>query len=222
MVNVLRHGRPRNQIERIVLTGFGPFPGVPFNASAALVAHMAEEARRIPGIELATAILPVDWSTARVDSRRLIEASQPHAILHFGVSTTATGFEIETRAFNSASTKVDQVGGNSLAEYLRREGPPELLTNFPVEALAQALNLDGVPATVSDDAGRYLCNAVYYETLHICAMRPNPPIAVFIHLPALPEEVSTRPDPRWQNLLLGAEIILRFAARLGSPPEVGV
>lgn len=199
---------------RIAATGFGPFHGVPFNASVALVAYLENEARNMPAVELATTILPVDWTAAFQESRRLIEAAKPHAILHFGVSTRVNGFEIERRAVNRAIGN-DEAGARPPAEHLRSGAPTELPATLPAGPLALALSLDGVPATVSDDAGQYLCNAVLYETLFHCASLSNPPLAGFIHMPVVLKETvaAIPPDAQWQTLLKGASLILRFTAQ---------
>lgn len=203
---------PRRSLIRIAITGFGPFPGVPFNASGTLVASLAEEAHGIPGLKLATAILPVDWTVAQEDVRHLIDTTQPDAILLFGVSTRASGLVIERRAVNLTTGSPDETGAYPSAGHLRRGGPAELAATLPTGDLARTLSFEGVTAMLSDDAGQYLCNAVLYELLHYCASLPQSPLAGFIHIPVVAKEAvtATPPAPQWQALIRGATLILQF------------
>ena len=84
---------------RVLATGFGPFPGITQNASASVVRALAGSGA-LPGIELFAEVLPVEWARARDAAREAIARTKPHAVLHFGVTKRAAGFEIETRACN--------------------------------------------------------------------------------------------------------------------------
>jgi pyroglutamyl-peptidase len=199
---------------RILLTGFGPFPGVPFNASSTLVAHLAETpGRLVPRPSIFAATLPTDWREAAIQARRLIETVDPDVILHFGVSRRCTGFEVETQARNQASGFLDCAGHTPDGRKIRRGAPPTLKTTLPAPVLAQRLRLAGLPAVVSSDAGRYICNAVLYETLLQIRDRKPATLVGFIHIPALPSlngnGAHGEAARAWRELKAGAEIILR-------------
>ncbi len=114
-----------DQAVRVLVTGFGPFPSMPYNASTS-VALALEGSAVTPGVDVATAIIPVVWATARVAARKAIARFQPHAVVHFGVSKRSSGFEIERRAFNSSGRKEDQAGVVRRANALVRAGKPVL------------------------------------------------------------------------------------------------
>ncbi len=199
---------------RIAVTGFGPFPGVPFNVSGALVQYLAEAAPR--RAQVFAAVLPVEWRRAAAEARRLIEAARPHAIVHFGVSAGARGFLIEKRAVNQTSARADQANAQPMDNRVRRGAAPVLEAPIPAERVAQRLRLSGIAAGVSSDAGRYLCNAVFYETLtHVRRMK-HPPLAGFVHIPALTAEQVEGSGPPvrcgWDMLRAGAGLIARLAA----------
>ena len=220
---------------RILVTGFGPFPGVPFNASSVLIEQLAEtNPRSVPRAMIVPAILPTDWSLAAALSRGLVQKFDPDVILHFGVSRRCTGFEIETQACNLASPFLDHAGRAPLGRKVRRGAPPILKATLPAPLLVQRLRLAGLPAVLSSDAGRYLCNAVLYETLlHIRDRKPAPLVG-FIHIPALPAQfgngASGDAARAWRELKAGAEILVRatvplaMAARrrgLGTARQIG-
>ncbi len=198
---------------RILVTGFGPFPGVPFNASSALAEYLAASPpRSVPSAMIRAAILPTDWRRAAILSRRLAERFDPDVIIHFGVSRRCTGFEVETQARNLASPFVDQGGRAPVGRTVRRGTPPTLKTNLPATTLVQRLRLAGLPAILSADAGRYICNAVLYETLLDRQHRTPARLTGFIHIPALPPEpgngASGDAAKAWRELKTGAKIIV--------------
>ena len=202
---------------RIAVTGFGPFPGVPFNVSAALAEYLGRAAPRPPRLEVFATVLPVEWRRAAAEARRLIEAVEPHAVLHFGVSQRAKGFVIETRAVNLTSRRADHANAVPAGHCVRRGAATVLTAAFQAERLARRLRLAGIAATVSADAGRYLCNAVFYETLAHSARLNTPPLAAFIHIPALTAAQMEGGGPPvrcgWDMLRAGGELVLRLAAQ---------
>ena len=110
---------------RVLATGFGPFPGVTQNASASVVRALAGSGA-LPGIELFAEVIPVEWARARDAAREAIARTKPHAVLHFGVTKRAAGFEIETRACNMCGPKPDQAGIAQPGRPLARSGAPIL------------------------------------------------------------------------------------------------
>ena len=206
--------RGSTQPVRVLVTGFGPFPGIPYNASASLVLGLAHAAPA-PGLEIATAIIPVVWANARDAAREAAAQFAPHAILHFGVAKRAAGFEVEARAFNRSGLKEDHAGIVRASRPLVRAGRPVLASTLPAAALVRALRKDGYPATVSRDAGRYLCNALFYWSLNDSEDKGR--LVGFIHMPAFGVETTVKPAPhdggrrcrRADFLRASAEAVLR-------------
>ena len=169
----------------ILLTGFGPFPGVPVNASAHLakkLAHLA--ARRFPGHRVVARELPVVWAVAVEKLEALYATERPKLALHFGVSEMARGFVIETVARNATSAALDAEGRRTSARVIVPNGPATLMTMLPAGDIVARLEDLGVPVYLSGDAGRYLCNAIFYAALR--SVRGAAPLAMagFIHIPA--------------------------------------
>ena len=95
----------------ILLTGFGPFPGVPENMSAVLVERLAAVAqRKFPKHHIVSDVLPAEWVAAPKRLARLYTREQPHLALHFGVSKRAKGFVIETQGRNECRNAPDARG----------------------------------------------------------------------------------------------------------------
>ncbi|MBS0233122.1 MAG: pyroglutamyl-peptidase I [Proteobacteria bacterium] len=173
----------------VLLTGFGPFPGVRVNASAALVRHLARVARgRLPAFRFAAAILPTEWARAPRRIETLYQRYHPVLALHFGVASGAHGIRLEAEGRNFCRPFHDAVGELPMAATLCAAGPAQRRATIDVPLIADALNRRGWRCSISNDAGGYLCNAVLYHSLtiaggHGCRVG-------FIHVPS---DLATQP-----------------------------
>lgn len=172
---------------KVLLTGFGPFPGVESNASGSLALQLADEARdRFPQHVIQAVVLETTWRAGLEAARREISNRAPDFVIHFGVSEQARGFVIERRAHNTCDDVIDACGLRPTAEVLGERSIPMVAATLPVDQIAKVLAARGLPHEFSDHAGAYLCNAVLYQTLSAC-LEPErsagKPRAGFIHLP---------------------------------------
>ncbi len=207
----------------ILLTGFGPFPGVEDNASAALVAELAGEARkRLPGHRVEAAVLPTEWHAGPAAAAAMVGELRPAVALHFGVSAKAGGFVIETRGHNLARPICDAAGVLPASDRLSAEGPDVLGASLQTARIVERLRRRALPVRLSRDAGGYLCNAVLYRSLERARRAGWPMRCGFIHLPAaLGVATASRHAGgclEWPQALEGSLEII--AAALGLPPRV--
>jgi pyroglutamyl-peptidase len=169
----------------VLLTGFGPFPSVPANATSLLVPRLAEAARAaFPGIVFETRTLPTEWAAGIDHLCGLYEGLTPTVALHFGVSSRARGFEVEARGRNRLAFLPDATGVFPASPVLRSEGQEYLASTVPVSAIVTRLRRRGLPAFVSRDAGTYLCNATLYTALDMARRTAREHRIGFIHLPS--------------------------------------
>ena len=196
---------PRSR-PRILLTGFGPFPGVPRNVSASVATETARLARqRHGGIEVLTAELPTEWRAGTRLLDLVLADVQPVLSLHFGVSRRATGLVIETRARNVAEA-LDASGCAPGEACLDPAGPEQRAVTIPTGRVVARLGATRVPALLSSDAGRYLCNAVLYRALGFHADGGGGGRAGFVHLPV---DLGLS---RWPRLPARQRVPLDFAS----------
>ena len=201
-----------NPKRTVLLTGFGPFPGVETNASGELVRRLARAARkRHPGLSVHSAVLPVEWQAAPRRLEHLIARHKPDIALHFGVSHRARGFVIETLAANDAIGTPDAAGEAAIGPELDPGGPRSRRVTLPAARIAKRLVKAGHPATLSNDAGRYLCNALLYHALTYAGGHGVPKLVGFIHLPETIADAgapSVKHPLTWTMALDGALDIL--------------
>jgi pyroglutamyl-peptidase len=203
----------------VLITGFGPFPGAPFNPTGPLAQRLA--ARRRPALADVTRIVRVfRTSYAAVDAElpRLIARHRPDVLLLFGLATRTPYLRIETRARNAVSTMVPDASGRILrTTCIRPHGPIALQGRAPFARLAQAARAARVPVRLSRNAGSYLCNYLYW-----CALEHQPrsrsPLVVFVHVP-LVRRAGTGGRLTLDDLVRAGEAILLALLSAGTSPR---
>ena len=213
----------------ILLTGFGPFPGVPDNARARRGPRRAKAARDLfPAYDVVAEILPTEWVAAPQKVGDLLARPGTVLALHFGVSWQAEGFQIELVGRNRCTAIADAAGHLPAADCLLDDGPAELACTLPVERIVQRLTQLGVPVRTSTDAGGFLCNALLYRSLGAADTLEKPHLVGFVHLPADlvghgPDGQAPHPDCRldWRGAMTGSvEIIAACLEGLDCEPPV--
>ncbi|MGK2921300.1 MAG: hypothetical protein ACSLE4_00690 [Methyloceanibacter sp.] len=165
---------------RVLLTGFGPFPGVPENPSGWQAETLAVTTRG-HGWEPHGAVLPTEWAAVAALAPRLQAELQPLVTIHFGVSARATGLRLERTAHNRAEPRADACGVKPDSRTISRDGAARIETRLPIAALAARLRAKGHAARASHSCGRYLCNFLYYHSLARTQREGGD--AVFVHVP---------------------------------------
>jgi pyroglutamyl-peptidase len=191
---------------RVLITGFGPFPGVADNPSAWLAETLAGEKRDVAGT-LHAEILPTSWESVAALTPSLFEALKPDIMIHFGLCQRAQGFRVELSAHNRVTHRADIGGALPPSHSVLAEGPARLDTQFPAAALANHLRAHGLEAAMSRSAGRYLCNFLYYRALDWASRQDRPTLAVFVHIPQRSSHGGIFSDA---DLLRGGQTTLDF------------
>jgi pyroglutamyl-peptidase len=199
---------------RVLLTGFGPFPGVSENPSAWLAETLAARPPLLDA-ELHVRVLPTAWLAAEL-MPRLYDELQPHVMIHFGVSERANSFRIERSAHNRAALRKDAQGVVPVRPVVRHDGPDRFDTDLPAAALAAHLKTCGLPAVISRSAGSYLCNYVYYHSLDWARRQSESRLALFVHIPPLSGQGGSLSR---HDFLRGAHETLRFVVSCAAPRE---
>ncbi|MGV1015072.1 MAG: hypothetical protein ACOYB4_08900 [Methyloceanibacter sp.] len=191
---------------RVLITGFGPFPGVPDNPSAWLAQTLAGQTRGLD-CQLQAQVFPTDWDTVATLTPPLFESLKPEIMIHFGLNRRAQGLRIERSAHNRVAARADMRGALPTARTILPPGPERLDAAISATALAAHLRAHGLAAASSRSAGRYLCNFLYYRSLEWAARQEKPIVALFVHIPPT---VSQGGPIGEAELLHGAQETLRF------------
>jgi len=179
---------------RLLLTGFEPFGGSSINPSEEVVRALGTEPP--PGVELVTAILPVDRQRGPERLLQALQESAPQAVLCLGEAEGRGTLSIERVALNLLDFRIpDNQGIQAVDEPVAPDGPTAYFVTLPVRKVLAAVREAQVPAALSLSAGAYLCNQVLYTLLHYLARQRLDILAGFIHLPPLPEQASSGEPP---------------------------
>jgi pyroglutamyl-peptidase len=179
---------------KVLLTGFEPFGSSQVNPSAQVVRTLARDG--IPGVALHSAILPVDRQGGPATLLNAVRALHPDAILCLGEATRRMAISIERVALNLLDYRMaDNAGHQAIDEPIVPNGPAAYFVTLPVRAMLEAVRAAGIPAELSLSAGAFLCNQVTYELLHYLTTYQLDIPAGFVHVPALPEQVTNAYPP---------------------------
>ncbi|MFV0297958.1 MAG: hypothetical protein ACK5JT_17775 [Hyphomicrobiaceae bacterium] len=205
----------------VLLTGFGPFPGIGANATSVLVPQLAALARRaLPGTIIVSHILPTEWDRSLTELESCLRIHRPVVALHFGVSSKANGFDIEVRGQNACIMSEDAAGLLPLCQLINANGPDYLAATIPAAHIVSRLRRLGLPSRLSRDAGGYLCNAVLYRSLEFARVGMGAERTGFVHLPShLVRERTPEREPlparhlSWDDVMTGGLEIIRSTLR---------
>ncbi|WP_277210482.1 pyroglutamyl-peptidase I [Isoptericola croceus] len=169
---------------KILVTGFEPFDGASVNESWEAVQELAARwAAAGHPEELVVARLPVTFDGARARVRELLAEHAPQVVVCTGLATGASTVRLERVAINVADARIpDNAGRSPVDEPVVVGGPVAHLSSLPLKAILVAVREAGIPVSVSNTAGTYVCNATFYALAHAVAGTGVP--AGFVHVPA--------------------------------------
>jgi pyroglutamyl-peptidase len=172
----------------ILLTGFEPFGTYKDNPSAEVAEAL--HGRAVAGVTVRSEILPVHHARAAARVADLVRESAPTAIVHLGLAGGRARLALERVAVNVMDFEIaDNAGYRATGEPCVAGGPAAYFSTLPLQAMLEALSVEGVPAYLSSSAGTYLCNQTFYTTRHLLESQARDIPAGFIHLPLSPAMV---------------------------------
>jgi pyroglutamyl-peptidase len=171
---------------RILLTGFGPFPGAPFNPTQPLVARLLRLRRpALADVELSGHIFPVTYKDVDRQLPDLLKARRPQALLMFGLANRTPYVRIETRARNAVTTLWPDAGHTRARTGSIDGGADAMMFGPHTARLLRAAGGTGVDARSSRDAGSYLCNYLGWRAIEATRSNHGPRLAAFVHVPLI-------------------------------------
>jgi pyroglutamyl-peptidase len=205
---------------RILITGFGPFPGAPFNPTQPLVNRLLRLRRPALGdVELAGHIFPVTYRAVDRELPQLLAKHRPQALLMFGLAGRTPYLRIETRARN-AVTMLWPDADHARIRKGSISGSVDAMRFGPHTAkLLRAADGTGIAVRASRDAGSYLCNYLSWRAIEATQKDDGPALAAFVHIPLLARDAESRrkgkaPRVTLEQLVDAGEAMLLEMAKL--------
>jgi pyroglutamyl-peptidase len=197
----------------ILLTGFEPFGGEAVNPSWEIA--RALDGWVCDGRVGRTALLPCVFGDALLRLDDALAASRPELVLCLGQAGGREGISIERAALNVDDARIPDNGGRQpIDDAVVAGGPAAYFSTLPIKAIVRDLRAAGIAAAVSNTAGTFVCNHVFYALMHHLATRPTlaRTRGGFVHVPYLPEQAGVRPGAPCMALATQVEA-LRLAIR---------
>ena len=196
---------------KILVTGFDPFGGETVNPALEAVKLLPKE---IHGAEVYWAEIP----TVFYQSAEVLEAEinryHPDAVLCIGQAGGRASLTPERVAINQDDARIpDNQGNQPIDEPIRMDGQAAYFSTLPIKAMVQAIKEEGLPATVSNTAGTFVCNHLMYQALYLADKKFPNMRAGFMHIPYMTEQVVNKPNTASMNL---TDIVRGIEAAIGA------
>ncbi|AZF06328.1 pyroglutamyl-peptidase I [Pseudomonas sp. R5-89-07] len=171
-------------MKTLLLTGFEPFDHDVVNPSW-------EAVRQLEGVELSEGVrivarrLPCAFATAPETLIQLIEELHPAMVIATGLGPGRSDISIERVAINVNDARIpDNLGAQPIDTAVVEGGPAAYFSTLPIKSMVRAVREAGIAASVSQTAGTFVCNQVFYRLQH--ALAGSEVRSGFIHVPGLP------------------------------------
>lgn len=176
---------------RILLTGFEKFGGEKVNPSEKILKRISR--KLIGNCIIDTLILPVSYEKSIKILEEYYSKNNVDVAIHIGQAGGRATVNIERVAVNIMdSTHPDNDQKLVENKKIIQDGIDAYMTKLDVKKIAEMLNKKKIPASISYTAGQYICNEIYYYSMHCSSKNNNPKYALFIHVPFLPEQVAEK------------------------------
>jgi len=198
---------------KALVTGFDPFGGDKVNPSSLAVGRLK---KRIGRLVVHTAELPTSYARSADVLRAAIDTVRPDIVLCVGQAGGRTELCLERVAINVQDARIrDNDGKQPIDKPVVEDGPAAHFTTLPIKACVAAMRKAGLPAAVSNTAGTFVCNHIFYALMDIAASHPVPMRGGFLHIPYVPEQAARlggAPSMAVDDIVRGIEIILEVSA----------
>jgi len=196
---------------KILVTGFDPFGGDKVNPALEAVKSLPSV---IHGAEIRWVEIPTVFYKAAEVLETAIVRFQPDAVLCIGQAGGRASLTPERVAINQDDARIpDNQGNQPIDTPIRLDGQAAYFSTLPVKAMVQAIKEEGLPATVSNTAGTFVCNHLMYQALYLADKKFANMRAGFMHIPYMTEQVINKPNTASMNL---TDIVRGIEAAIGA------
>jgi pyroglutamyl-peptidase len=212
----------RKPLPRVLLTGFDPFGDdrrSPNPVNPSWLAVRALHGKKIQGHQVVAAELPCVFDASITELRRLLRMHKPALVICVGQAGGRSAVSLERVAINVNDARIpDNTDSQPIDTPVVNHGPAAYFSTLPIKAMLQALQHADVPAEVSQTAGTFVCNHVFYGLMHALATQRGMKKARggFIHVPFLPEQGT----PNLPLEVVVSALRLAVATALETPQDI--
>jgi pyroglutamyl-peptidase len=179
-------------MKNLLVTAFEPFAGETVNPSFEVAKALETVAFADANVQIMR--LPVDRFQAIEQALKRIRESSPDLVILLGEGSRRYRINPERVAINVDDFRIpDNTGHQPKGEPIIREGPAAYFSTLPIYRIVERLIEAKIPTAISNTAGTYLCNRLFYSVMHFITLENLPIKAGFIHLPYIHEQTVEKP-----------------------------
>lgn len=178
---------------KILLTAFEPFGGEAVNPGLEAVQMVADS---VGGASVVKVTVPTVFRTSIAAVAAAIERERPDAVLCVGQAGGRCELTPERVAINLDDARIpDNEGNQPIDRPIVPGGAPAYFSTLPIKAMVKRVREAGIPASVSNTAGTFVCNHLMYGVLDILAKQYPGVRGGFLHVPLAPAQAARRAEP---------------------------
>ena len=192
---------------KILMTAFDAFGGESVNPAAMALKKVIP----IENVELKKLVLPTVFGDSLEILKKEIQDFCPEVVICLGQAGGRAGITPERIAINILDAPIaDNKGQTPLDEAIAPEGPAAYFSSLPIKAMVKTLRNNGIPSSISNTAGTFVCNYLMYGLLQEISKTPQVR-GGFVHLPYLPEQVLDKnlPSMSLQDIIKALELLIQ-------------
>ncbi|GFZ32068.1 pyrrolidone-carboxylate peptidase [Clostridium zeae] len=172
---------------KVLVTGFTPFGGEAINPSFEAVKALPD---KISEAEIIILEVPTVFHESIEILDRAIEMNKPDIVICVGQAGGRFDITVERVAINIDDARIaDNKGNQPIDEPIFSDGQPAYFANVPIKAMVKKIREAGIPASISNTAGTFVCNHIMYGLMYLIDKKYSNVRGTFIHVPYIPEQV---------------------------------
>lgn len=206
---------------KILVTGFDPFAEDTINPAIEAVKRLPDT---IDDAKIIKLEIPTVFQKSAKVVREAILAEKPDYILNIGQAGGRTDLTPERIAINLDDARIeDNEGQQPIDLPIQNDGDAAYFSQLPIKAMVDSMKKEGLPASVSNSAGTFVCNHIMYQTLYLTAKEFPEIKAGFMHIPFMTEQVVNRPERPslpLEDIIKGIEVSIKAIVAYDGKPDL--
>lgn len=183
---------------KILVTGFDPFGGEQINPALEAVKKLPES---VNGAEIIKLEIPTVFVKSYEVVKEAIEKHRPDVVVNIGQAGGRFTISPERVAINMDDARIpDNEGNQPIDMKIQEDGESAYFTQLPIKAMVEAMKKAGIPGSVSNTAGTFVCNHIMYQVQYLIHKEYPTLKGGFIHVPFIPEQVIGKGDKPYMSL----------------------
>ena len=195
---------------KFLITGFDPFGTEKINPALEAVKKLPDT---VAGAEVIKLEIPTVFGKSVEKIQEAIEKHDPDVIISIGQAGGRAGITPERVAVNIDDARIEDNDGNQPVDItIHKDGENAYFSNLPIKAMVKEMNENGIPGSVSNTAGTFVCNHVMYGILYMIDKKYPNKKGGFIHVPYIPQQAISKqnaPSMSLDYIVKGLELCIK-------------